>query len=199
VGTKRYRSDITVGSLKVAESRIIADLLLQGVDEAAWKAALLDENVLQTRSSVTAVKLGRLLRHRLLTMDAGLWRLVKDGPLIVATHACLAASVKHSPLLSDFLGIVVAEQYRIFSPVLPGKLWSEYIEDCHGRDPRMPEWSASTVARLRSAVFQILAQAGYIQSTRAPRLQTVHVAKEVLAYLRERNEEAVLRCIQVSP
>lgn len=29
----RYKADITAGTLKVPESRIIADLLLQGIDE----------------------------------------------------------------------------------------------------------------------------------------------------------------------
>jgi hypothetical protein len=30
----RYKADITAGALKVAESRVIADLMLRGVDEA---------------------------------------------------------------------------------------------------------------------------------------------------------------------
>lgn len=33
----KYRADLTAGSLKVAESRIVADLLLKQADDAAWK------------------------------------------------------------------------------------------------------------------------------------------------------------------
>ena len=132
-------------------------------------------------------------------MDAEFWRLIRDGSLIVATHACLAAAVKHSALLGDFLDLVVREQHRLFNPMLTPSLWEHYIEDCRARDPEMPLWSESTVARLRSSVFQILAQAGYIDSTRTLKLQTVHIAREVLRYLKARNEEYVLRCIQVSP
>ncbi len=68
-----------------------------------------------------------------------------------------------------------------------------------GRDPEMPEWSPSTIARLRSSVFQILEQAGYVECTRTLKLQTVHIAREVLEYLEERDERYVLRCIQVAP
>ena len=50
----RYRADITAGSLKVPESRIIADLLLQGLDATGWKEALYDQNILQTRHPATA-------------------------------------------------------------------------------------------------------------------------------------------------
>jgi hypothetical protein len=46
----RYRADITAGSLKVPESRVIADLLIRGVDGADWDKAVLDQNVLQARS-----------------------------------------------------------------------------------------------------------------------------------------------------
>jgi len=195
----RYRADITAGSLKVAESRVIADLLLRGVDESGWHAALLDENVLQTRSSATAQRLGGLIKRRLQMMDSELWQLMRDGSPLVATHACLAAAVKHSPLLGDFLDIVVREQYRVFGTELSNALWQDYVEACHGRDPDMPEWSQSTIDRLRSSVFQILAQAGYIESTRTLRLQTNHIAREVLNYLHEHDEHYVLRCIQVNP
>jgi hypothetical protein len=45
----------------------------------------------------------------------------------------------------------------------------------------------------------MLAQAGYIENTRSLKLQTVHVADQVLRYLKANQEEYVLRCIQVSP
>ena len=195
----RYHADITAGSLKVPESRIIADLLLRDCDQEAWNAALYTDNLLQTRSPATAKRLAQLLRGRLETMDAELWRLVRDGSLVVATHACLAAAVKHSALLGDFLDQVVRDEYRLFSPALSPALWERYIEDCRARDPEMPVWSETTVRRLRSSVFQILAQAGYVESTSTLKLQVVHIAREVLNYLNARDETYVLRCIQVSP
>jgi hypothetical protein len=51
----RYRADITAGSLKIPESRVIADLLIRGVDGADWDKAVLDQNVLQARTAETAV------------------------------------------------------------------------------------------------------------------------------------------------
>jgi hypothetical protein len=132
-------------------------------------------------------------------MTDDLWRLVRDGTGDVATHACLAAAVKHSHLVGDFLDLGVRDQYRMYADALSRKLWAEYIEDCRGRDPEMPEWSQSTVDRLRSSVFQILAEAGYVANTRTLKLQTVHIAKPVLRYLQNQNEQYVLRCIQVGP
>jgi hypothetical protein len=195
----RYKADITAGSLKVPESRIIADLLLRGIDDRDWKRALLMDNPLQSRSPATTIRLARLIRKRLELMKPELWRLVRDGTATDATHAVLAAAVKHSFLLGDFLDLVVQEQYRVFSKALSNKHWEEYLDDCRGRDPDMPVWNESTRKRLRSSVFQILAQAGYIENTRSKRLQTVHIASQVIRYLEKYNEHYVLRCIQVAP
>ena len=194
-----YKADITAGSLKVAESRIVAGLLLRKVNADGWEKAIIEDNVLQTRSEATAIRIGRLIRKRLELMSPDLWRLVRDGTGTVATHSVLAAAVKHSPLLGDFLDLVVREQYRLFNMALSNKLWDDYLDDCRGRDPDMPIWNESTRKRLRSSVFQILTQAGYIENTRSKRLQTVHIASQVLQYLERHNEHHVLRCIKVSP
>ena len=195
----KYKADITAGSLKVSESRLIADLLLRGLKPQGLEKAILEDNPLQAKSPATTVRLGRLIRKRLELMTPELWLLVRDGTQTVATHAILAAAVKHSQLLGDFLDLVLREQYRIFSTTLSNKHWNEYLDDCRGRDPDMPVWNESTRKRLRSSVFQILAQAGYIDSTKSRKLQAVHIASQVLGYLEKHQEHYVLRCIQVAP
>jgi hypothetical protein len=194
-----YKADLTAGSLKIPESRIVADLLLRGVSPEEWKNAIYSENILQTKTPETSRRLANLIRSRLQTMEHPLWKLVRDGKGNVATHAALAAAVKHSQLLGDFLLYVVGEQYRLFSPTLSHRQFTDYLEACRERDPNMQQWNESTCKRLRSSVFQILAQAGYIDSTRECRLQAVHIAEQVLSYLKSHQEDYVLRCIQVSP
>ena len=132
-------------------------------------------------------------------MTPEFWKLVRDGNSTVATHACLAAAIKHSALLADFLELVVKEQYRIFAEKLTYQIWDDFVADCQSRDAELPEWSDSTINRLRSSVFQILQQAGYIDSTRSLRLQTVHIAAEVVRYLKKNSENSVLRCIEIAP
>lgn len=196
---QRYKADITAGALKLPESRFIAELLLRKASPDEWKDALLHRNILQARTPATAQRLARLLRGRLETMGPSLWKLVRDGRGTVAIHATFAAAVKHSPLLGDFLEIVVAEQYRLFNPTLSDKHFSDFLDGCLGRDPNMPHWNDSTRRRLRSSVFQMLTQAGYLESTRSLKLQNVHIADQVLQYLKANNEHYVLRCLQVSP
>src|SRR2546428_11559724 len=86
----RYRADITAGALKVPESRIIADLLLRGLDETGWKEAIYGQNVLQTRSPKTAARFAFLLRGRLALMGADFLTPVCNCSGARATQAGLA-------------------------------------------------------------------------------------------------------------
>jgi hypothetical protein len=195
----RYQADITAGELKLPESRVIASLLIRGLTSQDWREAIYERNVLQTRSPASARRLTRLIRGRLDHVDAEFWRLVAEGEATVATHALLAAAIKRSAFLGDFLDLVVREQYKIFSKRLTNSLWDQYLDDCRGRDPQMPVWQESTRRRLRSSVFQILAQVGFVRDTRSLKLQTVFIVAEVIDYLKRHDEEYVLRCIQISP
>lgn len=194
-----YSANITAGALKATESRIIADLLLRGVSGEAWKTAIEVENVLQAKSIATAKRLARLLKDRLAPFDPTFWELVRDSASPQVNHALLAAAVKHSALLGDFLDLVVREQFRRFATTLAFSLWEDYLLDCRGRDPEMPWWNDSTRRRLRSSVYLCLAQAGFLDSTRSLKLQPVFIATPVLRYMESRDERYVLRCLQVSP
>ena len=131
--------------------------------------------------------------------DRGLWEMIRDGSNILATQAALAAAIKHSPLLGDFLDLVVREQYRVFAPALTLNLWDAYLTDCRGRDAAMPVWNESTQRRLRSTVFQVLAQAGYVCDTRTLKLQPAMLEPRLIQYLEGRNEDYVLRCMRICP
>jgi len=195
----RYRADLTAGAIKLRESRVIADLLLRETDAAAWWESIIEANVLQARSPASATRLTTLIRGRLETMGPDLWVLVRDGSAAIATHAVLAAAIKHSALLGDFLDLVVREQYRLYKVALSHGLWEDYLDDCRARDPEMLDWHESTRRRLRSSVFQILAQAGYLENTRTLKLQTAYVSGEVIRYLEDNDERYVLRCNRVAP
>ncbi|PWC75521.1 DUF1819 family protein [Azospirillum sp. TSH64] len=193
-----YKADIAGGSLKVPESRVVAGLLLDGADDSEWRDAIEVRNVLQKRSPGTAKRQALLVRSRLATMGPELWELVRDGSHVVATHAVFSCAIKHSRLLGDFLDLVVREQFRLFRPDLPRKRWNDFLDQCRNRDPFMPEWQESTSNKLADSIYRILAEVGYLTDTKNYRIQPVRISAEVLAYLREHEEQYVLRCMQVS-
>ena len=138
------------------------------------------------------------MRARLETMGPDLWELVRNGSKAIATHALFASAIKHSTLLGDFLDLMVRDQFRMFRQDLPRKLWLDFIDKCQDRDPHMPEWLESTTNKLGDSVYRILAEVGYLMDNQKYILQPVRISGEVMTYLRENEEDYVLRCIQVS-
>lgn len=124
--------------------------------------------------------------------------MVRDGDRELATQTCFAGAVKNSRLLGDFMDITMREQVSLFSKHLEPRMWTDYIAGCRGRDPDMPHWTDATVAKLRSSVFSMLAEAGYVNNTRELVLQNVFIDPALAAYLRERGEKYVLRCLEVT-
>ncbi len=192
-----YTATLTKGGICLRESRIVAGMLLNGLDADAWRAAIVDRNQLQAKSVHTAQCLSRLVRARLEPLGAELWTMVRDGDRTLATQAVMAGAVKNSRLLGDFMDLVIREHRAAFAEsILPG-MWADFVAGCRGRDPEMPEWSGSTVARLRSSIYSILAEAGYLSDTRRCSLQRVFLDHSLARFLRRRNERYVLRCLEV--
>ena len=192
-----YTATITSASLRLRESRVIADLLMRRLGAEEWKSAVYEQNLLQMKSVESIARISRLLRVRLDPLGEALWEIVRDADRDAATQAVLAGAVKNSRLLGDFMDIAIRDQRTLFATKLELPMWSEYIQGCHGRDPDMPQWSDATLARLRSAVFSMLHEAGYLKDTRSLVLQNVFVDPQVAACLRDQGETYVLRCLEV--
>ena len=193
-----YTATITTASLRLRASRIVADLLLHDVSNSAWKEAIIKENALQMDSPESIRRIAGLLRARMEPLGQGIWTMIRDGDRQQSTQAVFAGAVKNSRLLGDFMDITLREQRALFTRNLEYRMWNDYIEGCRGRDPDMPHWSDSTIARLRSSVFSMLSEVGYLESTRSLLLQSVFVDRQLAAHLRERGESYVLRCMEVA-
>jgi hypothetical protein len=194
----RYKANFSKGGLMVAESRIVANLLLQAADREQWEQAISLENVLAKRSPSTAMSKATLIRARLRTMPEAVWQLIRDGDRTVATHGVLAATLTYSPLFGDFLDRVVRDLYRRFEPTLKRTHWDQYLADCKTRDPLMPSWSEATRTTLRTRAFGMLREAGYLSAGKSHQLQPLQIAPEVARALRESGLSYALRCIQLN-
>jgi len=194
----RYHGEIVAGSLLVPESRKIAGLLFDKVSDAGWYHAIIEENILQKKSPATAKRQAKLIRKRLSLMSPELWSLVQDGSSEIAVQALLAATIKHSRLVGDFMDGICRDHRLIYNPKLNKSDWRTYIESCTQVEPAIALWSESTNNKLRQVVFRILAESGYLDNTRSLKLQKVHLAPEVMNYLKQNQEKYVLRCMEIT-
>lgn len=164
-----FNAEISAGSLLLPESRRIARLLLTQPAPEAWDTALYQDNLLQKKPA-TAKRQATLIRKRLETVDAQAWGLVADGDIETATQLLLAASIRHSPLLGEFLRTVYGPALQRLETQLTPLAWESFLADCAQRDSAVGRWAKSTRTKLYQVVMRILAEAKFVASTRKPLL-----------------------------
>ena len=191
-----YNAEISAGSLLPLESRRVAALLLTEPDAAAWKHAIEVENILQKKTPATARRQATLIRKRLNTLDAAGWTLLVEGEHEVALQLLLAAAVKHSHLLGDFLLKVYAHRQRRLEPALAPVDWPDFLAECAHHDPAVAGWSESTRAKLFQVIVRILVEAKYLQNARSMKLTPRSLHPDVRRYLAARHETYVLDCLE---
>lgn len=192
----RYNAEISAGSLLPLESRRIAALLLTNPDPEAWQHAIEVENILQKKTPATARRQARLLQRRLSTLDAQAWQMMTERESEVVIQLLLAAAVKHSQLLGDFILRVYAVRQRRLEPALAPIDWQDFLAECAHHDPAVTDWSDSTKAKLFQVIVRILAEAKYLESARSMKLTPQGLHPEVRRYLSTRDETYVLDCLE---
>ena len=192
----RYNAEISAGSLLSLESRRIATLLLTDPDPAAWQHAIEMENILQKKTPATARRQARLLQRRLTTLDAQAWSMMAERESEVVIQLLLAAAVKHSQLLGDFMLRVYADRQRRLEPALAPSDWQDFLAECAQHDAAVAGWSDSTKAKLFQVIVRILAEAKYLESARSMKLTPQSLHPDVRRYLSTHDETYVLDCLE---
>jgi hypothetical protein len=164
-----YAADMAAGSLMLPESRRIASLLLTHPSDAAWAAALSGENLLQKKPA-TARRLARLIRNRLETLDEEGMLMVADAQAELAGQVLLAAAIRQSRLLADFLRDVYAAEWRSLGRRLKPLAWDGFLAECAHRDAAVAQWATTTRAKLLQVIVRLLAEVRFLDSTRTLRL-----------------------------
>ena len=192
----RYNAEISAGSLLPLESRRIASLLLTEPDPSAWQHAIETENILQKKTPATARRQARLLNRRLTTLNAQAWKMLTERESEVVVQLLLAAAVKHSQLLGDFMLRVYADRQRRLEPALAPIDWQDFLDECAHHDAAVAGWSNSTKAKLFQVIVRILAEAKYLESARSMKLTPQSLHPDVQRYLSTHDETYVLDCLE---
>lgn len=192
----RYNAEIYVGALLPLESRRIATLLLTEPDQRAWTHAIEIENILQKRTAATAARQARLLRRRLTTLDAEGWKMIAERESEVVIQMLMAAAVKHSLLLGDFLLRVYANRQRRLEPALARSDWQDFLVECEHHDSSLAGWPQSTKNKMLQVILRILVEAKYIDSSKSMKLTPQSLHPDVRRYLSAHNETYVLDCLE---
>jgi hypothetical protein len=148
----RYNAEIVAGALLPVESRIVAQLLLDGVSGQELNNLLTVENVLQKRSPATATRKAELIKKRFQLVNENLISIIAKGSRQASIQATLVAAIKHNKLIGDFLLRVVKEKWRVFEAKIKPSDWENFLLECEQIDETVSKWKPTTRYKLGQVV-----------------------------------------------
>ena len=90
---KEYLGDLIGGGLMIRESQLVAQLLLQKPDKAAWEEAIIQQNILQKRSDASAKRNAATIRTRLSGVNDEYLEKLAFGNAEISTQLMFAATL----------------------------------------------------------------------------------------------------------
>jgi hypothetical protein len=194
---KQYIRDLTGGSLLVAESRVVAETLLQSLSDAEWNHLFIEENILKKKSPHTAIRYARAIRRRLEPLGEAFINDVIHAPDSYYKQLIMLALMIHTPVLPDFMQNVVAETKRVYRPNLEPDAWETFILDRSRTLPGLNDLSESTLKKSGTNIIRTLVDADYLNNNKERRLQPVYVLPETRDWLKKLNRldlETIMEC-----
>ena len=176
---KTYLGDIIGGSIMLRESRLIAQLLLQHPDDEAWERAVVEENLLQKSSVHSAKRMASTVRKRLEAMSDTFWTDLLNAPDDLARQMLMLAVMCQSPVLIDFMATEVADARRMYREAMRSEDWPDFFASRQRVITGLERFSPSSIQKMGSNIFKILADVGYLESARSKRLKAVYLLPEI--------------------
>lgn len=176
----------------VRESRIVAALLLDEVNESAWKHDVLEYYVLQKNTKATEMRCAKTLRSWLELLPAEFLLALHDGDEELAGQVAFCATLQRNLLLLEFMERVVKGAYTAHEEQLYMYQWLEFVDECGQRDTHVFNWNESSLKKMGGTVFRMLAEAGYLISARSRKLQNVLVRPDLRVLLESAGRHRLL-------
>jgi hypothetical protein len=192
----KYTADMTAGSLLTYETRIIAGLLLDGLDFKAIKVQVEKQNILQKRSIEAAKRMFSLIKNRLEDFDTEFYKLIYYGDADTSRQAMLVGTIKNSRIMEEFVLSTVREKYLTGDKQLTKSAWNRFVDGSRLGNPDFPSWTQNTFQKIGDCIYRALNEAGYLSDTNE--LQAVYISREVKTYLENHNMLRLLQCLEVS-
>jgi hypothetical protein len=194
---KRYLGDLIGGSLMLRESQILAGLMLKEPTASEWNEAIVDENILQKPSAASAKRNASTIKKRLSGLNNRFLEKLAYCGTDEASQLMFAATLINSPLLADFMRTVVVDAIQMYRESLTVDDWHHFWQDRCRLYPALGEMSEASTYKVSQVAFKLIADAGYIDSTKNKQLLNVYISQDVKDILSEMDHDDVLQAMEL--
>jgi len=158
----RYCLSFTAAGLKPELAAVIAGIHLEAGDWARTKATVLERNALQARSASSGKRLESELRQRLQCLTAPQLQLLAKGSSDERSAMAWLAVLKRIQIAADLTRQLLLGKLSGLDPVLRRSDMAAFYEDCERDHPELAALAPSSQQKVRSALLQMLRDAGLL-------------------------------------
>lgn len=158
----RYSLSFTTGGLLAREAGLIAPLYLQDRDWRAVRRTVIEENLLQTRTTSSRTRITREAIQRLSVLNNSELELIVEASLTERCHLMWVAACRRYELIGDFAEEVLRERFLLMTPTLSFDDFDRFITGKSLWHPELDDLKNSTRSKLRQNLFRMLREAGLL-------------------------------------
>lgn len=179
--TERYSLSFTVGGLFEREAEVLARVYAEHPDWSTIRRIALDENLLQTRTRSTGVRMVRETLKRLAVLSDDELRALPDLTASERSHVMWAAACRQSAFIGEFAEEVLRERFLMLAGTLGYEDFDAFVRQKALWHEELVELKPRTYVRLRQIVFRMMTDAGLLSKDGL--IQTAMLSPRVAALL----------------
>jgi hypothetical protein len=177
----RYALSFTSGALLMREAAIAAPLYLRERDWSKVRAAIEQDNLLQTRTLASGQRMTREVAQRLEVLSDNELEVLIDATATERGHLLWAAVCRRYDLIGEFAEEVLRERFLLLAASLDHDDFDSFIRTKALWHEEFADLKDSTLRKLRSNVFRMLVEAGLLSDD--GRIQQAVLSERVMDVL----------------
>ncbi len=160
-----YSLSFTALSLRPELARLVAETYLDTRNWPLAKGQVLANNILQSRSPKSAVRMEAELRQRLMTLSDAQLELLARGNLEDRAAMAWLGTCKHVALIHEFAIQVLRDKIAAHDPVLRPSDYESFLAAQALLHPQLSALTPQSKDKIRQVLFRMLVEAGLLLKT----------------------------------
>lgn len=158
----RYALSFTSGALLTREASVAAPVYLREHDWGKVRAAIDEDNLLQSRTRSAGARLAREVVQRLAVLTDEELELLLDATPTERGHLMWAAACRRYALIGEFAEEVLRERFILLASTLEHDDFDSFLRGKALWHDELAELRESTRLKLRATLFRMLREAGLL-------------------------------------
>lgn len=194
--TNQYSSIIKSRPLFYIETKRLAKLVIQGLNEIELKEQVINQNIFQVNTEQRKRDIASAILNRFNAIDDHLIKNIYISDIETSKIIVLYAILKTDLLFYEFMEEVFSEKLFYQDSTISDKDFNQFFEVKRQQSERVSSWKDYTLRKIKQVYIRILHEAGLIKNHRKQREIIIPIInQDILKYMRQTDDPKYINAI----